>query len=90
MFLLFGTRSYLRSLTEVRFACQYCGQVARQEVYRASNKLTLFFLVPLFTISRSYFNRCTNCGGETRLTAEQARRGMDWAERGRAVGPDRH
>jgi hypothetical protein len=81
VFLLFGSRSFLNHLSDVSFSCPYCGRVARQEVYEQANKFTLFFLLPLFTFGRSYFNRCTNCGGETPLSAEQARNSQDWAAR---------
>jgi len=81
VFLLFGTRPVLRHLATVRFACPYCGRTVPQEVFEQANKFTLFFLLPLFTFGRSYLNRCTNCGGETPLTAEQARNSQDWAAR---------
>jgi predicted RNA-binding Zn-ribbon protein involved in translation (DUF1610 family) len=89
VFLLFGTRAYLNHLATVSFACPYCGRVAPQEVLEAANRFTLFFLLPLFTLSRDYFNRCTNCGGETPLTAEQARNSQEWAASHPQAGPGR-
>jgi uncharacterized Zn finger protein len=81
VFLLFGTRTVLRHLATVRATCPYCGRTAPQEVFEQANRLTLFFLLPLFTFGRSYVNRCTNCGGETPLTADEARNRQDWAAR---------
>jgi zinc-ribbon family len=78
MLLLFGTRAAFRVLATVTFACSYCGRTAPQRIVERANRFTLFFL-PLFTISRTYFNQCTNCSGVTDLTAEQARRGIDRA-----------
>ena len=89
VFLLFGTRASLNRLATVSFACPYCGRVAPQHVFEAANKLTLFFLLPLFTMSRDYFNRCTNCGGETALSADQARNSADWAASHPPVAPNR-
>lgn len=81
VFLLFGTRPVLRHRTTVRAVCPYCGRTAPREVFEQANRLTLFFLLPLFTFGRSYFDRCTRCGGETRLTAAEVRRRQDWVER---------
>jgi hypothetical protein len=54
----------------VTFVCGYCSTNARQNVVKASNRFTLFF-VPLFSFSTRYYNQCTNCGGRTALTAAQ-------------------
>lgn len=81
MFLLFGVRGVASLLGVLRFRCSYCGQDARQEVLEVANRLTLFF-IPVLTFSRRYVNRCTNCGGETRLTERQARRGLESGARG--------
>ena len=81
MFLLFGTRPILRHLTTVRAGCPYCGRTVPQEVFQRATRLTLFFVLPLLTFGRAYVNRCTNCGGETRLTAAEARSRQDWIDR---------
>ncbi len=71
MILIFGTRAYFEELATLRFACSYCRVEAPQRVYRRVNRFSLFF-IPLFTISRKHFLECSNCGGTTELTEEQA------------------
>jgi hypothetical protein len=76
--LLFGVRTVFNLIARVTFVCHLCGVEARQDVVEQANRFT-FFLIPLFTFSRRYFNECANCGGRTELSAEQARRGAEWA-----------
>ena len=75
MFLLFGSRVSEKIVNVVSFVCRYCGQQAQQNVVKASNRFTLFF-VPLFTFSTRYSNECTNCGGSTALTAAQVQHSL--------------
>ena len=75
MFLLFGSRVSENIVNVVSFVCHYCGQQAQQNVVKASNRFTLFF-VPLFTFSTRYRNECTNCGGSTALTAAQVQHSL--------------
>ena len=71
MFLLFGTTLRRSLLVTVVFICGYCDKNVPQRVEKLSTKFTLFF-IPLFTVSSRYSNQCTNCGGVTDLTREQA------------------
>ena len=80
MFLLFGTSVRQALLTVVVFACRFCGRTVDQQVARRSTRFTLFF-VPLFTVSKRYSVQCTNCGGVTDLTREQAEHSQEWAAR---------
>jgi ribosomal protein S27AE len=80
MLLIFGSSVHETIINVVRFVCGYCGVDAPQNVMKRSNRFTLFFL-PLFPISTRYVNQCTNCGGETALTAEQARHSLTWSAR---------
>jgi len=84
MFLLFGTALRERVLTIVSFVCHFCGKDASQEVVEQSTKFSLFF-IPLFTISRRHFVACSNCGGMTALTRQQANNGIEWAQRNRQM-----
>jgi hypothetical protein len=77
-FLLFGTRPKVSQLVVVRFICSYCGIDAPQHVNRRSTQFTLFF-VPLFSFGKNFFVRCTNCGGTTGLTEQQAQHSLEWA-----------
>ena len=70
MFLLFGSRVSEQIVNVVTFVCGFCSTNARQNVIKASNRFTLFF-VPLFSFSTRYRNECTNCGGRTALTRAQ-------------------
>lgn len=80
MILLFGTRAFETVLAVVTFVCGYCSVNASQQVVKRSNRFTLFF-IPLLTFSTSYFVACSNCGGVTELTKEQAQNSLDWAAR---------
>ena len=75
MFLLFGTRVSQQIVNVVAFVCGYCHVDAPQNVIKASNKFTLFFL-PLFSFSTRYYNECTNCGGRTALTVDQVQHSL--------------
>lgn len=78
MILLFGTTAKLEQMLLVSFICNFCGVHASQQVYRRVNRFTLFF-VPLFRVSTRYFVECSNCGGVTSLTREQAEHAQQWA-----------
>jgi len=77
-FLLFGTRPALSELLTVHFICHYCGIDAPQHVFKQSNKFTVFF-IPLFSFGKSFFVQCSNCGGTTSLTEQQANHSLAWA-----------
>jgi hypothetical protein len=79
MVLVFGSRTSEVIINIVTFVCGYCHVQAPQNVVKRSNRFTLFF-IPLFSFSTRYVNQCTNCGGLTNLTAEQAKNSLAWAE----------
>lgn len=78
MLLIFGTRVSQTVIAVVSLVCVYCHVRTPQNVIKLTNRFTLFF-VPLFPVSSRYVNRCTNCGAETWLTADQARSSVAWA-----------
>ncbi|MFP7761628.1 zinc-ribbon domain-containing protein [Marisediminicola sp. LYQ85] len=78
MFLLFGTNARDTVLTIVHFVCGYCSKAVAQRVIKNTNRFTLFF-IPLFPVSTSYVNVCTNCGGVTKITKDQADNALQWA-----------
>lgn len=78
MFLILGTRLSEAIINVVTFMCSYCRMNVPQNVIKRSNRFTVFF-VPLFSVGTSYLNRCTNCGGETALTATQAQHSLGWS-----------
>ena len=84
MFLIFGTALRDKVLARVTFICEYCRVSATQDVLEHATRVSLFF-VPLFTISRRYVVVCSQCGGATALTREQATHGVEWAARSRQV-----
>jgi hypothetical protein len=53
------------------FLCGRCGNPAAHAVLKRVTKFTLFF-IPLFPISVKYLTQCTFCGGQNRITREQA------------------
>jgi hypothetical protein len=85
MFLFIGVFPRERGLAVVSFTCEYCRTPAEQRVIEIGSRLWLFFL-PLFTFSRRYLVVCTNCGGTTELTREQARHAEDWVAGNRQPG----
>lgn len=84
MFLLLGTTLRERVLTVVSFICHFCGVQARQDVVEQATKFSVFF-IPLFTVSRRYHVVCSNCGGATALSKDQATHGIEWAQRNRQM-----
>jgi hypothetical protein len=84
MLLIFGTTLRDRILAVVSFVCEYCGTRSTQDVIESATKFSVFF-IPLFTVSRRYVVVCSNCGGATALTREQATHGLEWAARNRQV-----
>lgn len=84
MFLIFGVTPRERVLAVVAFVCEYCGVHATQQVIESASRFSIFF-IPMFTVSRRHFVVCSNCGGATALTREQATHGIEWAERNRQV-----
>ncbi len=79
MLLIFGFRPFFTALATVVFVCNFCGQNVAQQVFKQTNRFTLFF-IPLFSTSTKYYVECSNCGGTTELTREQVdnmeRRGL--------------
>jgi hypothetical protein len=80
MLLIFGTRVSETIINVVAFVCGYCGVRATQNVIKRSNRFTLFF-IPLIPLSTKYLNECTNCGGQTALTAHQADNSLAWSQK---------
>ena len=84
MLLIFGTTLRERLLTVVTFICEFCRTPAPQDVVESATRFSFFF-IPLFTVSRRYFVVCSNCGGMTPLTRDQATHGAEWAARNRQM-----
>lgn len=80
MLLIFGTSPRETVINVVAFVCGFCHVHASQNVIKRQNRFTLFF-VPLFSFSTSYENECTNCGGRTALTPQQANNSLSWSGR---------
>jgi predicted RNA-binding Zn-ribbon protein involved in translation (DUF1610 family) len=78
MILLFGTRLRSALFAIVSFTCPFCGRDVAQRVLKLVNTFTLFF-IPLFPVSTKFINECTNCGGVTDITREQAEQAAAWA-----------
>lgn len=78
MLLIFGTRAVEDLLRTIVFVCHYCGVRADQRVIRMRNRFALFF-IPLFTFSTRYMTECTNCGGLTDISRDEAEGRVRWA-----------
>jgi uncharacterized Zn finger protein len=76
--LLFGTRLRSSLIAIVSFVCPFCSKDVAQRVVKAVNTFTVFF-IPLFPVSTRYLNECTNCGGRTAITRDQADQASAWA-----------
>ncbi|MFJ4964098.1 hypothetical protein EES43_20410 [Streptomyces sp. ADI96-02] len=69
--IIFGTKGYLHQLAVLTMVCGWCGNPAAHTLRKKVTKFTLFF-VPLFPFSTKYSTQCTFCGGEQKISAEQA------------------
>ena len=83
MIILFGTRRRATIVALVTFVCRFCSKDVPQRVLKVVNRFTVFF-VPLFPVSTRYVNECSNCGGHTDITREQADEAIAWADGHRA------
>ncbi|BDI22613.1 zinc-ribbon domain-containing protein [Herbiconiux sp. L3-i23] len=77
-FLLMGTRPELTEINRVSVTCPYCDKHVAQHVMRQRSRFTVFF-VPLFSFGSRFFVQCSNCGGTTALTEQQAQNSLTWA-----------
>jgi hypothetical protein len=59
-FIVWGFRSYQKSLALVTLACRN-GHVAAHQLVQVTRKFTLFW-IPLFPVSHKYFSVCSMCG----------------------------
>ncbi|PSL38498.1 zinc ribbon family protein [Labedella gwakjiensis] len=82
MLILFGTRRQATVVALVSFVCRFCSKDVPQRVLRVVNRFTLFF-VPLFPVSTRFANECSNCGGTTDISREQADSAIAWAQANR-------
>ena len=78
MILIFGLRSARSVIAVVPLVCRRCAVRADQRVVRRVLRLTVFF-IPVLPVWTSHLLQCSNCGAETRVSAEQAERSVDWA-----------
>ncbi|WP_335935652.1 zinc-ribbon domain-containing protein [Streptomyces sp. PTD5-9] len=69
--IIFGTRGYLYQLAVLTLVCGWCGNPAAHALRKRVTRFTLFF-VPLFPFSTKFATQCTFCGGEQRISKEQA------------------
>jgi uncharacterized Zn finger protein len=73
MLFILGVRIYSDLLATVAYVCENCGQHAAHSVTKRTRKITMFFL-PLFPMSTTYLDTCTNCGRVLRMPREAALR----------------
>ncbi len=73
MFLIWGTKGYVKLLGFVTLACRQCSTPAAHRVEQVQRKFTLFF-IPLVPYSTKTFMTCTFCGISSELSAEEAER----------------
>jgi uncharacterized Zn finger protein len=83
--LFFGTRVFETLMNVVVFVCHYCGNRVDQRVMKSTNRFTLFFLIPLFSLGSNYYVQCTNCGGVTELSRQQAEHSLGWSAQNRVA-----
>jgi hypothetical protein len=76
---IWGWRSYVRSLAMLTFLCGNCGNPAMHHLKRAYTKFTLFF-IPLFPVSSRYYTECTFCGTARKMPKAEAMRLKEQAE----------
>ncbi len=78
MLIIFGFRSYVRSLAVVTFVCQNCGNPAAHRVIERTHKFTLFF-IPLFPVSTKRFVTCAFCAQVTPIDQALAEQYLAYA-----------
>ncbi len=71
MFVLFGTRSMVRTLAMVKLMCASSNEPAAHHLSKITRWFTLFF-IPVFPIGRRYVLTCAACGQSSKLAKEQA------------------
>jgi hypothetical protein len=76
MFLLFGLKTALKDRPGRAATCQYCSQLAHHHLQERATKFTLFF-IPVFTASRAYQVRCSNCG-QTSAIKSRRKNALIW------------
>ena len=69
--IIWGWRSYVRSLAMLTFLCGNCGNPAMHHVKRAYTKFTLFF-IPLFPVRTKHTTQCTFCGLNSQVSKHEA------------------
>jgi zinc-ribbon family len=73
MFIIWGFRSFVTTLTTVFARCGKCGNPAAQRLSLVKRKFTIFF-IPVFTLKKTYVMTCAMCGASFKITAEDAER----------------
>ncbi|WDF33134.1 hypothetical protein PTW37_14995 [Arthrobacter agilis] len=72
MFFLFGLTTREQLQFTGQSSCRYCGQFAPQQVVQRKTKLSVF-VIPLLTLKRTRLQRCTRCGGTSRISGSEQR-----------------
>jgi zinc-ribbon family len=71
VFILFGIRAMVKTLTMVTFLCTTYNQPAAHRLSQVTRWFTLFF-IPVFPIGRRHVLTCSACGQSSKLTKQQA------------------
>ena len=71
MFILFGIRAMVRTMTMATLLCTTTKQSAAHRLSQITRWFTLFF-IPVFPVGRRYVLTCSACGESSKLTKQQA------------------
>lgn len=73
MFFVVGSDPSLKDAGEVNTRCRLCGQFATQRVTKRSQRVNLFFVLPVASFGTRYVLECSACHGIDVLDKDQAR-----------------
>jgi hypothetical protein len=76
--IIFGFRSFVRTLTMVTLVCATCRVRAAHRIFQRTRMFTLFF-IPLIPVSRGRAITCVSCGCTRRLSNADAHQLMSGA-----------
>jgi hypothetical protein len=69
--ILFGFRSFVKSLAMLTLVCHRCGNPAAHRLVQRSRWFTLFF-IPLIPLGITRFTTCTFCGASHKVSKQDA------------------
>lgn len=80
--IIFGFRSFVKTLAMITSVCRRCGNPAAHRLIQRSRWFTLFF-IPLIPFGFSRYSTCTFCGVTYKVAKDEAERLIAVSQQGR-------